>query len=233
MTHLIGRPLVGLNFRQQRFEADFRFNLVRVRENSEQIALLRGEDAERERLLVRFGRVVDNWLAIMSRTKRLTAFTASYTQASVVFPYVLVAPAYFARQDPARRYDADRIGVLERSGRTFILHFHLPPNGGVAGGGQPPRRVRGRDWRGAQACTGSDRIHVVEAAGGGAIDLKGLALRLPNGTPLVNAEQFSLRKRRTHADEGPSGSGKSTLFRAIAGIWPFGAARSPSLRRQP
>ena len=66
LTHLIGWPLVGIDFRQQQYEADFRFNLVRVRENSEQIALLRGEEAERERLLVRFGRVVENWLAIMS-----------------------------------------------------------------------------------------------------------------------------------------------------------------------
>src|SRR6202022_972834 len=96
LTHWIGSPLVGLNFQQQRFEADFRFNLVRVRENSEQIALLQGESAERERLSDRFGRVVNNWYAIMTRTKRLTAFTASYSQAAVIFPYVLVAPAYFA-----------------------------------------------------------------------------------------------------------------------------------------
>src|SRR3984957_1682057 len=85
-----------LDFRQQRFEADFRFNLVRVRENSEQIALLRGESAERQRLSEGFGRVVANWHEIMTRTKRLTAFTASYTQAAVIFPYILVAPAYFA-----------------------------------------------------------------------------------------------------------------------------------------
>ena len=85
-THLIGRPLIALNFQQQRYEADFRFNLVRVRENAEQIALLDGEKAERDRLLMRFGNVVTNWLAIMSRQKKLTFFTAGYTQASVVFP---------------------------------------------------------------------------------------------------------------------------------------------------
>ncbi|RYF40314.1 MAG: ABC transporter ATP-binding protein/permease, partial [Cytophagaceae bacterium] len=95
LTHWIGKPLVALNFSKQRYEADFRFNLVRVRENSEQIALLRGDNAEQVSLSGRFARVVDNWLQIMSRTKRLTAFTASYSQASVVFPYILVAPAYF------------------------------------------------------------------------------------------------------------------------------------------
>ena len=62
LTHLIGRPLIALNFQQQRYEADFRFNLVRVRENSEQIALLDGEPAERDRLLMRFGNVVANWM---------------------------------------------------------------------------------------------------------------------------------------------------------------------------
>ena len=98
LTQWIGSPLVSLDFKQQRYEADFRFNLVRVRENSEQIALLKGEPAERERLSERFGRVVENWYGIMSRTKRLTAFTASYAQAAVIFPYILVAPAYFANK---------------------------------------------------------------------------------------------------------------------------------------
>src|SRR5213076_2514944 len=76
LTHLIGRPLIALNFNQQRLEADFRFN--RVRENSEQIALLRGETAERGRLMDRFRAVVENWLRIMTRQKRLTFMTAGY-----------------------------------------------------------------------------------------------------------------------------------------------------------
>src|SRR3984885_1953199 len=98
LTHLIGRPLVNLNFQQQRLEADFRFNLVRTRENAEQIALLRGEPVERSRLLSRFGAVVNNWLGIMQRTKKLTAFTATYSQVSVIVPYVLIAPAFFAEK---------------------------------------------------------------------------------------------------------------------------------------
>ena len=96
LTQWIGSPLVRLDFKQQRYEADFRFNLVRVRENSEQIALLQGENAERARLWGRFNHVIENWYGIMSRTKRLTAFTASYSQAAVIFPYILVSPAYFA-----------------------------------------------------------------------------------------------------------------------------------------
>ncbi len=96
LTHFVGRALIALNFQQQRYEADFRFNLVRVRENSEQIALLEGEGVERNRLLTRFGNVVINWMAIMSRQKKLTFLTAGYGQISAVFPYVVVSPAYFA-----------------------------------------------------------------------------------------------------------------------------------------
>ena len=96
LTHLIGWPLVPLNFNQQRYEADFRFNLVRVRENSEQIALLSGEPAESDRLLTRFGRVVSNWHLIMSRQKRLTFFTTAYNRFALVFPFLVVSPAYFA-----------------------------------------------------------------------------------------------------------------------------------------
>src|ERR1700761_4660245 len=88
-THLIGWRLIPLNFEQQRLEAEFRFNLVRTRENSEQIAALHGEPAERERHLNRFAFLVDNWIAIMQRTKKLTFFTASFSQASVIFPYIM------------------------------------------------------------------------------------------------------------------------------------------------
>src|SRR3954468_17466662 len=96
----LGKPLVNLNFEQQRYEADFRFSLARLREYGEQVALLGGERAERERLGSRFGNVIGNFLAIVSRTKRLTAFTASYQQANAVIPYILIAPYYFAGKIP-------------------------------------------------------------------------------------------------------------------------------------
>ena len=222
LTHLIGWPLVGIDFRQQQYEADFRFSLVRVRENSEQIALLRGDEAERERLLVRFGRVVENWLAIMSRTKKLTAFTASYSQASVIFPYILVAPAYFAEKI--------QLGGMMQTGSAFssvqgALSFFITIYRQLAEWQAVVNRLDGFEAGIAAAnrlATRSDRIHVVEAAGDGAIDLKALAVQLPNGRPLVTADGFSLRKDERTLVTGPSGSGKSTLFKAIAGIWPFG-----------
>ncbi|MEH2515045.1 putative ATP-binding cassette transporter [Bradyrhizobium sp. AZCC 1610] len=221
LTHLIGWPLVGIDFRQQQYEADFRFNLVRVRENSEQIALLDGEQAERERLMVRFGRVVENWLAIMNRTKKITAFTASYNQASVIFPYVLVAPAYFAEKI--------QLGGMMQTASAFsnvqgALSFFITIYRQLAEWQAVVNRLDGFEAgivAARELATRDDRIHVTEG-GDGTIDLKGLALRLPNGTPLVNASGLSLRKGERTLMTGPSGSGKSTLFRAIAGIWPFG-----------
>ena len=140
LTQWIGSPLVRLDFQQQRLEADFRFNLVRVRENSEQIALLQGESAERERLWERFNHVVENWYGIMSRTKRLTAFTASYSQAAVVFPYILVAPAYFA--------DKIQLGGLQQTASAFgsvqkalSMFVDLSHDGGLARHRRPSRRI--------------------------------------------------------------------------------------------
>jgi putative ATP-binding cassette transporter len=222
LTHLIGHPLVGLDFRQQRYEADFRFNLVRVRENSEQIALLRGEPAERERLLVRFGHVVDNWLGIMTRTKKVTAFTASYSQASVIFPFILVAPAYFAKKI--------ELGGMMQTASAFgsvqgALSFFITTYRSLAEWQAVISRLDGFETgiNTARAlATDPQSIQVTPESGHNAISLNGLLLQLPNGAPLIAANGFILKAGERTLMTGPSGAGKSTLFRAIAGIWPFG-----------
>ena len=222
LTHWIGSPLVMLDFQQQRFEADFRFNLVRVRENSEQIALLQGESAERERLSERFGRVVQNWYAIMSRTKRLTAFTSSYAQAAVVFPYVLVAPAYFA--------DKIQLGGMMQTASAFSsvqqsLSFFVSIYRSLAEWRAVIARLDGFEAAIASATklpTGADSIGHAVAAEDGEIELRQFLLRLPNGAPLVAANGLRIHSHEPTLVTGPSGAGKSTLFRAIAGVWPFG-----------
>jgi vitamin B12/bleomycin/antimicrobial peptide transport system ATP-binding/permease protein len=222
LTQWIGSPLVNLDFQQQRYEADFRFNLVRVRENSEQIALLQGERAERQRLSERFGRVVDNWYGIMQRTKRLTAFTASYAQAAVIFPYVLVAPAYFA--------DKIHLGGMMQTASAFssvqkALSFFVSIYRALAEWRAVVARLDGFEMAigSAAALTKrTDSIHVVPSPGGDKIELEQLLVRLPNGRPLVSADGFSIRSNERTLVTGPSGAGKSTLFRAIAGVWPFG-----------
>jgi putative ATP-binding cassette transporter len=229
LTHLIGWPLVGLNFQQQQFEADFRFNLVRARENAEQIALLSGETVERSRLSQRFQRVVENWLGIMQRTKKLTAFTASYSQASVIFPYILVAPAYFA--------DKVQLGGLMQTASAFssvqdALSFFISAYRTLAEWQSVVDRLDGFEASIASASALKATSNVVQTAttDRGAIDLEKLLVNLPNGAPLVSADGFSFRGNERTLLLGPSGSGKSTLFRAVAGIWPFatGAIKVPA-----
>jgi putative ATP-binding cassette transporter len=222
LTQWIGSPLVNLDFQLQRYEADFRFNLVRVRENSEQIALLQGESAERGRLSERFGRVVSNWYAIMQRTKRVTAFTASYSQAAVVFPYVLVAPAYFAGKIP--------LGGMMQTASAFssvqsALSFFVSTYRVLAEWRAVIARLDGFEMAIASAATlktEPSSIKIVPSPGSHDIDLKQLLVSLPNGTPLISADGFNLHGNERTLVTGPSGAGKSTLFRAIAGVWPFG-----------
>lgn len=220
LTHLIGRPLVGLNYDQQRYEADFRFNLVRLRENSEQIALLRGEDAERGRLGERFGRVIANWYDIMTRTKKLTAFTASYSQAALILPFVLGAPGYFGRalQLGSLMQMADAFGKVQGA-LSFIVSAYRD----IAEWQAIVMRLDGFETavQSARALAISSEIKITQASAR-AVEAHDLVLRLPNDTPLVSAEKLSLGNGERILLTGPSGSGKSTLFRAIAGIWPFG-----------
>src|SRR5262249_30869095 len=220
LTHLIGRALIGLNFNQQRFEADFRFNLVRVRENSEQIALLGGETAERDRLMDRFGAIMGNWLAIMSRTKQLTFFTASYNQASIIFPFIVVSPAYFAGHI--------QLGALTQTASAFnsvqsALSFFVDTYVRIAEWRAVIERLSGFDASIAHArdCTRRDPSIAAAAGPTTNIALDNVEVALLSGKPLVTADVTVV----AHQDvllTGPSGAGKSTLFRAIAGIWPFG-----------
>jgi vitamin B12/bleomycin/antimicrobial peptide transport system ATP-binding/permease protein len=223
LTHLIGRPLIGLNFNQQRFEADFRFNLVRARENSEQIALLHGEDAEQTRLMDRFGSVVGNWLLIMTRTKRLTFLTAGYNQVSIVFPYIVVSPAYFAGHIP--------LGVLTQTASAFnsvqrALSVFITVYREFAEWRAVIERLSGFDKSiavGEAAAVTPPVIRLTSAVKAPALALEALDVRLPTGAPLVGADHLGFASGDRVLVTGPSGSGKSTLFRAIGGIWPFGS----------
>jgi putative ATP-binding cassette transporter len=223
LTHLVGRALIWLNFYQQRYEADFRFNLVRVRENSEQIALMGGEPTERNRLLDRFAFVVSNWRAIMTRTKWLTGFTAGYSQFSNVFPFIVVSPAYFAKTIPfgALIQTASAFGSVQGALSVIVTQYRQ-----IAEWRAVIERLAGFS---AAIAAGRnipttppvvDREAVAHARG---IEVQGLELKLPSGTPLIAADGLKFWPGDRVLVSGPTGSGKSTLFRAIAGIWPFGS----------
>ena len=225
LTHRIGWPLIPLNFQQQRFEADFRFNLVRTRENSEQIAALHGEAAERERHLHRFGSVVTNWIAIMQRQKKLMFFTQSYSQASVIFPYLMVSPVYFSR--------AMQLGGLMQTASAFnsvqtALSYFVTAYQSIAQYQSVVMRLSGFEdaiIAGRDVALAPPTVEVLPREHSNAISIDRLKVRLPKGEPLVNAEHIVLAPGERVLVTGPSGAGKSTLFRALAGIWPFGSGR--------
>jgi putative ATP-binding cassette transporter len=225
LTHLIGWPLIALNFQQQRYEADFRFNLVRSRENAEQIASLHGEAAERERLLDRFGMVVSNWVAIMQRQKKLMFFTQSYGQAATIFPYVMVSPVYFAGKM--------QLGGMMQTGSAFdrvqtALSYFVSAYRSIAEYQAVVARLEGFESAidaGRAAALTPPAIEVLPSHDPNAMAVDHLAVKLPQGEPLLNAEALSFRAGDHILVTGPSGAGKSTLFRAIAGIWPFGSGK--------
>jgi putative ATP-binding cassette transporter len=221
-THLVGRALIALNFQQQRYEADFRFNLVRVRENSEQIALLNGERAESDGLLSRFANVVGNWMAIMKRQKKLTFLTAGYRQAAVVFPYIMVSPAYFAGavQLGGLMQTANAFGQVQDALSVFVNIYRS-----LAEWRAVIERLDGFDNSiiAAKEAATTPPVIVLAPGDAPAVSIADLVVRLPQGTPLVSASKVSIKLGEQVLVSGPSGSGKSTLFRALAGVWPFGS----------
>jgi vitamin B12/bleomycin/antimicrobial peptide transport system ATP-binding/permease protein len=221
LTDWVGRPLVRLNFDQQRYEADFRFGLVRFRENTEGVALYRGEADELRGFRERFGAVVRNWRHIMRQQKRLTGFTAGYAQAAIIFPFIVAAPRYFRGELP--------LGGLVQTATAFgqvqqALSFIVSSYTEIAAWRAVVERLVGFDRALArmygQAATGDG----IQRADGDAacLAVEGVELDLPGGQPLIADVNLALRRGDTALLSGPSGTGKSTLIRAIAGIWPFG-----------
>ena len=220
LTNLIGRPLVRLNFNQQRYEADFRFNLVRFRENTEGVALYRGEADEMRNFRERFSWVVRNWWDIMRRQKRLTWFTAGYTQAAVIFPFLVAAPRYFRGEIPlgALMQTAQAFGQVQDS-LSFIVNSYTD----LAEWRAVILRLLGFEHALARVHADAAEEGVRREAGAEAgLALDRVNLKLPGGRPLLEDVNLAIRPGDTALISGPSGAGKSTLFRAIAGIWPFG-----------
>jgi putative ATP-binding cassette transporter len=229
LTDWIGRPLVRLNFDQQRYEADFRFNLVRFRENAEGVALYHGENDELRTFRERFSHIIRNWWSVMRQQKRLTWLTAGYGQAAIIFPIIVVAPRYFRGQIllGGLMQTASAFGQVQDS-LSFIVSSYTD----IAVWRAVVERLAG--FKSAlktahiQAAMKSG-IHRVDNNGGGLI-VDHVELDLPSGQPLISDVSLSLGRGESALLSGPSGVGKSTLFRAIAGIWPFGRGeiRMPS-----
>ncbi|MDP3417801.1 ABC transporter ATP-binding protein/permease [Falsiroseomonas sp.] len=219
LAHLIGRPLIRLNFLQQRVEADFRYALVRLRDNVEGVALHNGEADEKRGLLARFHALTTNWWAIMTATKRLTFFTAGYSQVASIFPIVVAAPAYFAGTIP--------LGGLIQTSSAFgqvqgALSWFVESYARLTEWRATVERLTGFQLAIATARATAAGPQPV-AGSGEAVTMEGVTLSLPDGRVLVQDAALRLEKGEAVLISGASGGGKSTLFRALAGIWPFGS----------
>ncbi len=225
IAHIIGRKLIALNYEQERYEANFRFSLARLREYAESVALLRGEPAEKEHLGRRFREVITNFYAIVNKQKYLTAFQQFYGSSASVVPYVIVAPFYFL--------DKITLGVMTQTAGAFArvegaFAFFIFAYTTVAEYKAVVDRLTG--FRQAIAETHAleetaTKIALDRRGGDGRIALSDLTLGLPQGRAIVTAQDLAFAKGQSALVTGPSGSGKSTLLRAIAGIWPFGQGR--------
>ena len=223
LTHVIGRPLIGLEFDRQRVEADFRFALVRARENSEGIALYRGEKEEGALFLQRFGAVIGNWWALMLKQKQLGWFTSFYGQLAIIFPYIVVSPRFFsgAIQLGGIFQTASAFGQVQGSLSWFVNAYTQFATwkatvdrltgflGSVERVREEARHLGGE--RGAD----SDR----------GLSLENLEVDLPQGKPLLSPTSLEFAPGEHVLVSGPSGAGKSTLFRVLAGIWPYWRGR--------
>ena len=221
LTDRIGRPLVRMNFDRQRYEADFRFGLVRFRENTEGVALYHGEPDEMRNFRTRFGAVVRNWWDIMRQQKRLTWFTAGYAQAAIIFPFVVAAPRYFRGEIP--------LGGLVQTASAFgqvqdSLSFIVSSYTEIAEWRSVVHRLVGFEEALDRVRTQAGAREGIRRGDGDApaLAVENVDLALPGGTALISGVNLSLARGESAVLSGPSGAGKSTLIRAIAGIWPFG-----------
>jgi vitamin B12/bleomycin/antimicrobial peptide transport system ATP-binding/permease protein len=220
LTDWLGRPLVRLNFDKQRYEADFRFSLIRFRENTEGVALYRGESDEFRGFRERFEDVVGNWWGIMRRQKRMAYFTNAYGLGAWIVPSIVAAPRYFRGEIG--------LGGLMQTTQAFqqvqdALSFFIQSYKEIAAWSAVVERLAGFEAALEHVRRQSTESGVRVAAGRPThLTVEGVDLDLPGGQPLMANINLSFRQGDTVLLGGASGSGKSTLVRAIAGIWPFG-----------
>jgi putative ATP-binding cassette transporter len=221
LTHYVGRALIPLNYQQQRREADFRHNLVRVREYSEAIALDRGEAVESQQLNLRFDHVLANYLQLIDAQKRLTMFTATFSQASTVFPFIVAAPRFFS--------GAIQLGTVMQIASAFnrvqdSLSWFIDNYDALAAWRATTDRLQHFETA-IQAADQKADLQLQRGDASVGVRARDLSLDLPTGSRLLAHTQLQAQPGDSVLLSGPSGSGKSTLFRALAGIWPLASGR--------
>jgi vitamin B12/bleomycin/antimicrobial peptide transport system ATP-binding/permease protein len=218
LTHYIGRPQIRLNFQQQRYEADFRHHLVRVREYSEAIALDKGEAVERTHLDRRFLSVLTNYIKLIRARKNLNWFSNFFGQAAIIFPFIVAAPRYFAGtiQLGQLMQIASAFGSVQDSLAWFVENYSELATW---------RATADRLTSFEETLVAQGNANRPEVTEGTHLATDDLNIALPTGALLLAGVSLKVAPGESVLVKGPSGSGKSTLFRAFAGIWPFAKGR--------
>lgn len=220
LVHKVGRPIIGLSYEQQKVEADFRYGLMRLRENSESTALIEGEPAERRTLGASFARIVGNFNARLIRQLHLNAFKSVYFRLSESVPLILSAPRFFAGTITLGQL-TQLTGAFERVRSS--LNFFVNSYEIIAGWWAVTERLDGfvRGIEHAHELRASQSRVYSSGKVGQELVVSDLALFRPDGKPLLAPVNFTLTPGGSVLITGPSGCGKSTLLRALAGLWPY------------
>ena len=220
LTYAIGKPLARINFEQERYNADFRYRLMRVRENAESIALYEGENDEKRRLTHSFSFIYANYRRLMTYTKRLNGLNAFYGQVASIFPLVVAAPGYFAGAIPlgVLMQTANAFGQVQSSLSWFVDQFQTLAEWKAV----VDRLTTFTESMSLARTAQHEQAFAKTQSPGGYLALEDVEVALPNGRVLLDDVDLTVRRGERVVIQGPSGSGKTTLFRVLSGLWPFG-----------
>ena len=218
ITHIVGRKLVKINFIQQKYEADFRFSMIRLRESAESVAFYRGEAQEGSVFKQRFKMLLDNFWKLVNKQKQLVFLNSGYSQIAIIFPFVVAMNRYLTKEVTL----GGLMQVASAFGRVQdSLSYFVDMYSSIAQWQAVVMRLTCFGHHMHEVSQQAERFHVERFAAADVVEVNDMQINLPDGKPLLENISFTLHPGHNVLIKGVSGSGKSTLLRAIAGIWPF------------
>lgn len=218
ITHIVGRKLVKINFIQQKYEADFRFSMIRLRESAESVAFYRGEAQEGSVFKQRFKMLLDNFWKLVNKQKQLVFLNSGYSQIAIIFPFVVAMNRYLTKEVTL----GGLMQVASAFGRVQdSLSYFVDMYSSIAQWQAVVMRLTCFGHHIHDVYQQAERFHVERFAAADVVEVNNMQINLPDGKPLLENISFTLHPGHNVLIKGVSGSGKSTLLRAISGIWPF------------